>query len=97
MASIQFDELQADTLKVNLTKCIGSVNSSLDKMGTEVSNIKSWWKGGSEQGFIDNFNNTKKDIQKALTDCSEEYKKLVDKIKSIKRESEASIKKQLSG
>ena len=97
MASIQFDEGRAGGLKTDLTNCIGEVNSSLDKMGNEVGNIKDWWKGGSEDGFIDNFNKTKSDIQKALNKCAEEYKQLVDKITQIKKEAEQSIKKQLSG
>ena len=97
MASIQFDEGSADALKADLGKCIGEVNSSLDKMGNEVSNIKAWWKGGSEDGFIDNFNKTKKDIQTALNQCAEEYKQLVEKIKNIKKEAEMNIKKQLAG
>jgi len=96
MASIQFDEDRADVLKLELGACAGEVNASLDKMGNEVKNIKDWWKGGSEDGFIDNFTKTKTDIQKALNQCAEEYKQLVEKIKSIKKESEQNMKKQLS-
>ena len=96
MASIQSDENMADGLKVELGACIGEVNSSLDKMGNEVGKIKDWWKGGSEDGFISNFNKTKTDIQKALNQCADEYKQLVEKIKNIKKESEQNIKKQLS-
>ncbi|MDR1687863.1 MAG: hypothetical protein LBS21_04540 [Clostridiales bacterium] len=96
MATIQFDEGRADGLKADLGSCIGEVNASLDKMGSEVSNIKDWWKGGSEDGFIENFNKTKSEIQKALNECAAEYQKLVDKIKQIKQEAEKSIKAQLS-
>ena len=96
MASIQFDEGMADKLKGDLGACIGEVNASLDKMGNDVANIKDWWKGGSEDGFIENFNSTKKEIQTALTKCADEYKQLVEKIKNIKKEAELSIKRQLS-
>jgi len=95
MASIQFDENMADILKADLGVCVGEVNASLDKMGGEVKNIKDWWKGGSEDGFIDNFNKTKSDIQKALNQCAEEYKQLVEKIKNIKKESEQNMKSRL--
>ena len=97
MGSIQFDEGSADALKTDLAKSIGEISSSMDKMGREVAGIKSWWKGGSEDGFIDNFNKTKADIQKALNQCAEEYRQLVEKIKGIKRESEMNIKRQLKG
>jgi len=96
MASIQFDENRADILKTELGACVGEVNASLDKMGGEVDNIKDWWKGGSEDGFIDNFTKTKSDIQKALNQCADEYKQLVEKIKNIKKESEQNMKRQLS-
>ena len=95
MASIEFDEVKAGELQVQLGACIGEVNASLDSMGKEVANIKDWWKGGSEDGFIENFNGTKTDIQKALNQCAEEYKQLVSKVVDIKKQSEINIANQL--
>ena len=97
MASIQFDVGMADVLKVDLNNCIGEVNASLDKMGAEVANIKDWWKGGSEDGYIEKFNKRKVDIQRILNQCADDYKQLVEKIKSVKQESEMSIKRYLGG
>jgi uncharacterized protein YukE len=96
-AKIAFDLGRATELKSRMNNCIGEVNGELDNMATRVAGITEWWKGGDEQGFIDNFNSTKREIQRALNECAEEYARLIAEISSIKQESVRSIKTQLRG
>ena len=96
MASIQFDDASADSLRSDLTKCINEVNNKMDNMGKEVAKIKEWWKGSSEDGFISNFEKNKKKIKTSLTKCADDYKKVVNDVKNIKKNSEKNIKTQLS-
>ena len=92
MSSIQFDFDSAKAFQGKLDTTMEEVISELTKMEKKVEGCREWWKGGSEDGFIKSFANTKKTIDKKLKECAREYKKLVDEVKKVKEQEERDMK-----
>ncbi|MDR1687862.1 MAG: hypothetical protein LBS21_04535 [Clostridiales bacterium] len=95
MASIEFDFARAKEFQGKLDTTMTSVIGELTKMETKVGGCREWWKGGSEEGFIQNFSKTKKVIEKKLNECAKEYKKLVDEVKKVKEQEERDMQQAL--
>ena len=96
MASIEFDFNQAKEFQGKLDTTMDTVISELTAMERQVGECRAWWKGGSEEGFIRSFSNTKKTIDKKLKECAKEYKKLVDQVKKVKEQEERDMKSAMS-
>ena len=92
MASIEFDFDKSKEFQGKLDTTMGDVIGELTKMEQKVAQCRSWWKGGSEEGFIKSFSNTKKAIDKKLKECAAEYKKLVDQVRKVKEQEERDMK-----
>ena len=95
MANQKFDFNEANNLKTKLEKEMSKVEADLNQMANMVEGVRSWWSGGSETAFIENFKGTKAKIVKSLNDCIADYKKLVEQIAKAKQESDAAIAQQL--
>ena len=96
MASIEFDFDRAKEFQGKLDTTMDTVIGELTKMEQKVGQCRAWWKGGSEEGFIRSFSNTKKTIDKKLKECAKEYKKLVDQVKKVKEQEERDMKNALN-
>jgi uncharacterized protein YukE len=83
-------------LKSTLTKEIDSITKTLDGTKKRVAGVRSWWKGGSEEGFINNFEKTKKEVEKGLRQWLEDYQRLIDKVEQTKREQDDALKRALN-
>jgi uncharacterized protein YukE len=92
----KFDESEANALKTKLNNEFNQVKHELENMTKTVEDVRSWWSGGSEEAFITHFKNTKKKVNKALTDCTEMYEKLVNEIVKAKQEQENSLKNSIN-
>ncbi|MFP4697782.1 MAG: WXG100 family type VII secretion target [Eubacteriales bacterium] len=97
MANQKFDFGEADALKTKLGQGISQIEDDLKQMMGQVEGVKSWWAGGSEDAFIDNFRGTKDHIVKSLNEYLEDYNRLIESIKKAKSESDAAIASQLRG
>lgn len=97
MANQKFDFNEANQLKTTLEREMGKVEADLKQMMTRVEGVRSWWSGGSEEAFIQNFKETKDKIVKSLNECLANYKTLVDQISTAKQESDAALARQLKG
>lgn len=98
MAGVQkFDFGEAERLKNTLKNEAQRLEESLNQTLRRVESVRSWWSGGSEEAFIENFRNTKNKIVQSLNQCIEEYNVLIQKIAEAKRDSDASIAQQLRG
>ena len=92
----QFDFAQASALESSLRNDVSYMNDALDRIKTTVETCREWWKGGSEQAFIDNFASTKKEIKQGLEKWLQEYAQLIKKVQAAKTEQENALKKALS-
>ena len=81
--AIEFDKERAKDFQKKLETSMGAVIDELTKMEKKVTQCRSWWKGGSEEGFIKSFSATKKTIDKKLKECAAEYKRLVADVEKI--------------
>ncbi|GHU50695.1 hypothetical protein AGMMS49975_02240 [Clostridia bacterium] len=92
----QFDFSKATELQGKLKNEISSITDTLNKTQTMVEGVREWWKGGSEEAFIKNFENTKKDVIKGLDKWLAEYQKLIKDVAKTKEEQDNALKKALS-
>jgi uncharacterized protein YukE len=92
----KFDFDQAKTLESKLMGEVGKIENTLNQTSKMVAGVRSWWTGGSEEGFINNFENTKKDVVKGLSQWLEEYKALIAKVAATKTEQDAALKNALN-
>lgn len=97
MTSQKFDFNEANQLKTRLSSEVSKLESDLKNMMRMVEGVRSWWSGGSEEAFIQNFRGTRDRIVKSLNDCMSEYQRLIDQISRAKQESDADIARQLRG
>lgn len=95
-ANQKFDFQQAEALKTKLQSEIVRIEGDLKRMTTMVEGVKSWWSGGSEDAFINNFRSTKDQVVTSLNKWIEEYKQLIQQISTIKAESDADLARQLN-
>ena len=97
MATIQhFDFGKAKELEAKLKNEINSIKETLNQTKVKVESVREWWKGGSEEGFIRNFENTKKDVEKGLERWLDSYQILIREVAMTKEEQDAALKKALS-
>jgi len=92
---IIFDEGKAEELKSQLKSEIESIKNVLNSIKQKVEAVRDWWKGGSEEGFIRNFNETQKKIIKQLEEWLKSYQDLMKQTVAAKREVEAAEKAAL--
>ncbi|MCL2664644.1 MAG: hypothetical protein FWE82_03450 [Defluviitaleaceae bacterium] len=90
-----FDFARAAELRSQIKNKINDVDSTLNTIENTVESCRSWWTGGSEEGFIENFKNTKKKIRKGLDDWLKEYDKLMKEVEKYQSEKDAGLKKAL--
>ena len=95
MENQKFDFEQAKALQQKLKGRIETVDGMLNKMQTTVNGVRAWWKGGSEEGFIRNFETTRKQIRKGLQEWLRDYEKLTKDIATAQRKSEDDLTKAL--
>jgi uncharacterized protein YukE len=91
----QFDFGKANELKGKLKNEITSITETLNKTKTMVEGVREWWKGGSEEEFIRNFDKTKKEVIKGLEKWLDEYQKLIQQVAKVKEEQDKEITKAL--
>jgi len=95
-ANQQFDFGKARELEAKLKNEINSIKETLRQTKFKVESVREWWKGGSEEGFIRNFENTKKDVEKGLERWLDSYQKLIREVAITKEEQDAALKRALS-
>jgi uncharacterized protein YukE len=95
-ADQKFNFSEASNLKGKLSTEVNNVETQLKQMMRMVEGVTSWWSGGSEKAFIENFRSTKDNIVTSLNKCIQDYKTLVDQIIAAKQESDTSIANQLN-
>jgi len=88
MANIKFDEGLAKELGTTVRGKIDELNAELERIKTTVEGCRNWWKGGSEEGFIRNFDTTKKEVSRQLQEWLNEYDKLINAAAAEKVEDE---------
>ncbi|MGF7046940.1 uncharacterized protein YukE [Paenibacillus sp. DS2015] len=91
----KFDFGEADKLKGKLGSEISKIESDLNNMAKQVAGVTSWWSGGSEVAFIENFEKTKKQVVSGLNEWLTDYKLLIDAVKKNKEESDTFLANQL--
>ena len=74
----KFDFDKAKKFENTLSKEIDAIVKTLNGIKEEVDGVRSWWKGGSEEAFIQNFERIKADLEKGLQQWLEEYQKLIE-------------------
>ncbi|MDR0570750.1 MAG: hypothetical protein LBG71_05990 [Clostridiales Family XIII bacterium] len=94
-ANQRFDFDRAAELQKNLKNEIASVMEALDRARALVEGCRAWWKGGSEDAFIKNFERTSKDAGKTLTKWLEGSAKELGGVAAVKKEQEGDLKKVL--
>ena len=90
-----FDFGRASDLRNQIKNKINDIDTTLNQISTTVESCREWWKGGSEEGFIKNFDSTKKKIRKGLNDWLNDYEKLMKEVEKAKRESDSALNKAL--
>jgi uncharacterized protein YukE len=86
-----FDFGRASELRSQIKGKINDIDTTLNQIQTTVEGCREWWKGGSEEGFITNFKNTKTKIRKGLQDWLNEYEKLMKDVEKAKQDSDAAL------
>lgn len=95
-ATQKFDFGRADQLKNKLKNDVDRIGQELKSMMKDVEGVKEWWSGGSEDAFINNFKDTKDKINKSLNEVIADYQKLIDQIKTIKKDQDDDLARQLN-
>jgi len=95
--NLEFDFGKAKELEGVFIKEVDTIKTTLDGIQTQkVEPVREWWKGGSEESFIKNFERTKKDVMKSLQKWLEEYKKLIQDVAKVKEQQEKEVQKALN-
>jgi len=89
--NIDFDAGSSAAFQAKLDTGIQDVFTELNRMEVEISRCRAWWKGGSEESFIQSFRKTRKRIEKDLKNCMDDYKKMVRDVQRDKEREEADI------
>ena len=92
----QFDFNRAAELRSKLKSELSVVTDRLNKTQRMIEDVREWWKGGSEELFIRNFEKTKKDVVKGLEKWFEDYQKLLKEAAIIKEVQDAELRKVLN-
>jgi uncharacterized protein YukE len=79
-----FDFGEAKALEQTLIREIESIKQTLNKTETKVEACQAWWKGGSEQAFIENFKRTKTSVTNSLQQWLESYQRTMAEIARVK-------------
>ena len=92
----QFDFGRAADLRGKLRGELSSITDRLNKTQKMVEDVREWWKGGSEELFIRNFEKTKKDVVRGLEKWFEDYQKLLKEAINIKETQDSELRRMLS-
>ena len=95
MAGIEFDYAQAKTLESNLKGKVDEMKAALVRIQTTIEGCRTWWQGGSEEGLIQNFSNTKEEIGKGLDRWLNDYATLINKYANWRAEREQCLKERM--
>jgi len=87
---------KAMDLNNQLKSGVNDIERTLKTTQGKVEAVTDWWKGGSEQGFIENFRNTKNDVEKSLQQWLESYQTLMKEVVKAKQAVEQDLKNKLS-
>jgi uncharacterized protein YukE len=92
----QFDYERARALEGELVSEIESINETLNRIQTtRVETVREWWRGGSEEAFIRNFESTKREVSRGLRQWLEEYKKIMRDVSRTKDDQEKALTRAL--
>ena len=92
----KFTVADAQALQRKLTGRIEDINGRLRSTQQKVEGVREWWKGGSEQGFIENFERTKTETETQLRKWLESYNQMMDKVIKVKQETQQELKRKLT-
>ena len=89
----RFDFDRAADLQTKLKGEINAITDRLNKTQNMVEGVREWWKGGSEEAFIKNFEATKREVVKGLEKWFEENRKLISEVAKVKEDQDAELRK----
>jgi len=86
---ISFDPAKADALNSSLQKQGEKISTEFKSFQQKTdSDVRGWWKGGSEKVFLEPFAESSQKFQQALTQLMEDYKQLMQKVTASKQDFE---------
>ena len=94
---LRFDFQEAKNLEAKLDRELEGIKATLSNSKRSVEGVREWWKGGSEEGFIDNFEKTKNEVTALLQKWLDTYKERVQQVSTIKRQQDDELARQLRG
>ena len=96
MAQTQrFDFDRAADLQSKLKGEISAIIDTLNKTQNMVEGVREWWKGGSEEAFIRNFEKTKKEVIRGLEKWLEENRKFIGEVAKVKEDQDTELRRAL--
>ena len=93
---LKFDFQEAKNLETKLGRELEGIKATLDNSKRSVEGVREWWKGGSEEGFIDNFESTKNEVNALLRKWLDGYKQRMQEVARIKRQQDDELRQRLS-
>ncbi len=85
-----FDSAQARSVASKIKREADTARSSMAKVESQISGMKSWWKGESSVAFEEQFNSLKPNLNK-LVELVNSISVQIDQVARAKEEAEKSI------
>jgi uncharacterized protein YukE len=86
-----FDFGRAEALRNQIKGKNEDIKTALADVQTKVATSSEWWKGESQEGFVKNFESTKKEVAGHLESWLHEYEVLMQKVEQAKEASDKAI------